>query len=202
VITLLMTFFILLLTFATNEPESFERMQVSMFSGGGASGIAGPSQTPTELDSIIMRVRSRAGRLTTRGSEIPPSNRDPSLRSLAKGLQGLEDDERRQLSSQHSATIALAELVNQKGEVTAMGNQQLKMLARNIRRRPFDVKLVASNQKDMEKAHILAWSLYEDHGVEIEKIAVGRSTAWSRNEPSVTFLLNNPLEQTQDGSQD
>ena len=41
VITLLMTFFILLMTFATNEPERFERMQVSMFGGSGATGLAG-----------------------------------------------------------------------------------------------------------------------------------------------------------------
>ena len=41
VITLLMTFFILLLTFASNTPEKFEQVQVSMFSGGGATGIVG-----------------------------------------------------------------------------------------------------------------------------------------------------------------
>ena len=200
VITLLMTFFILLLTFATNEPESFERMQVSMFAGGGASGIAGPPQKPTELDSILMRTRSRAGRITTRGSEIPPTSRDPALRSLSKGLQGLEQDEQRKLSSQHSATIPLGELVNPDGEVTSMGSQQLKMLARNIRNRPFDVKLVASTQKDMEKAHALAWALHKHHGVEINKIAVGRATKWKLNEPSVTFVLNNPLEGSKNGS--
>ena len=40
VITLLMTFFILLLTFATNEPESFSRIETSMFGGGGTGTIS------------------------------------------------------------------------------------------------------------------------------------------------------------------
>jgi len=40
VITLLMTFFILLMTFSTTEPENFGRMQVVMFGGGNSSGVA------------------------------------------------------------------------------------------------------------------------------------------------------------------
>ena len=41
VITLLMTFFILLLTFATTEPERFEKSISSTFAKGAATGTVG-----------------------------------------------------------------------------------------------------------------------------------------------------------------
>ena len=199
VITLLMTFFILLLTFATNQPETFERMQVSMFAGGGASGIAGPAQTPLELDAIIMRQRSRAGRITQRGAEMPPINTDPVLNSLSSGLKGLEESERRELATQHAASIPVSQLVNDDGKITSLGQQQLKMLARHVRRKPFDVKLVASENDALDRTHTLAWSLHADHGVEIHKVSVGRSTAWKNEEPLITFVLTNPLDGAKHG---
>ena len=42
VITLLMTFFILLLTFSTTEPERFEKVQTAVHQSGGASSMVGP----------------------------------------------------------------------------------------------------------------------------------------------------------------
>ena len=51
VITLMMTFFILLLTFATNEPERFEQMKISVFGASGASGIAG--KPPEGLEKAV-----------------------------------------------------------------------------------------------------------------------------------------------------
>ncbi|MEZ6145736.1 MAG: flagellar motor protein MotB [Planctomycetaceae bacterium] len=59
VITLLMTFFILLLTFATNEPENFERMQVAMFGGGSATGLAGHNDEAIDRDSLLLRIRPK-----------------------------------------------------------------------------------------------------------------------------------------------
>ena len=53
VITLLMTFFILLLTFATNEPESFERMHsIDGLSGLGWYSSVFPSFPGTEVGGV------------------------------------------------------------------------------------------------------------------------------------------------------
>lgn len=196
VITLLMTFFILLLTFATNQPETFERMQVAMFAGGGATGIAGPSQKPLDQDSILLRMRPRSGRITMRGAEMPPVNSDPVLQSLAKGLQGLEEEERRDLATSHAASIPLSLLVDESNGVTAMGKQQLKMLARHVRRKPFNVELLVSNAADLERAHVLAWSLHQRDMVEIKKISVGRRTqpGAAEKQSMVMFVLSRPLE--------
>ncbi|MDG2469722.1 MAG: flagellar motor protein MotB [Pirellulaceae bacterium] len=48
VIILLMTFFVLLLTFASTEPERFEQIQKTLFSGAGSTGLVGERQLRQE----------------------------------------------------------------------------------------------------------------------------------------------------------
>ncbi len=76
VITLLMTFFILLLTFSTNEPEFLDTIRISMFGGTGATGVAGVREDGMERDSYVVRVRPSLARMVMRGSEMPPISDD------------------------------------------------------------------------------------------------------------------------------
>ena len=99
VITLLMTFFILLLTFATNEPEAYDQMTQSMFGASGASGVASEIDTNTK-DSLLMRERTRVGRSTKRGSGNAARRKRPiTTTALSKGIAGLDNDELRELAS-------------------------------------------------------------------------------------------------------
>src|SRR5690606_34959548 len=91
VITLLMTFFILLLTFATNEPEVFQQMKTSIFGGQGSMGIAGENPDSQDSESITVRMRPTTGRLTLRGSETAPNYSDPAFESLNRGLKALTE---------------------------------------------------------------------------------------------------------------
>ena len=127
VITLLMTFFILLLTFATNEPEQFERMQSSMFQMGGSTGIAGEDDGPLDKDAIVTRFRPRSSRATRRGSEMPPHSREHVTESINKGLEGLQEH---QFDSTTGYTIemSLEKLVRNR-EVSSVGRQRMRMLA-------------------------------------------------------------------------
>jgi flagellar motor protein MotB len=143
VITLLMTFFILLLTFATNEPETFDRMQVALFGGGGATGVAGESDG-MDNDTLLMRERSRAGRLSMQGSEMPPIYSDPALESLADGIAGLEEDEVRILAATHRIEMPLANLIGSDGQPTSVGQQQLRMLAVQMKKRPLQLELIVA----------------------------------------------------------
>lgn len=151
VITLLMTFFILLLTFATNQPETFDRLQVSMFGGGGATGFAGKSDG-MEKDSLLMRERARTGRMATEGSQMPPIYSDPALESLNKGIAGLEDEELRVISTTHRVEQELDKIVDSNGEITARGKQMLRMLAVQMKRRPIQLDLVVAEQQSVPRA--------------------------------------------------
>ncbi len=172
VITLLMTFFILLLTFATNEPESFERMQVSLF-GGGGTGIAGKSIAPVDQDAVLMRERPRSGRITNRGSEMPPTYTDPAYESLANGISGLEEHEERVLSTTHSLTVSTSLLVNSDGEVTSFGAQQLHMVGIQMKKRPLRLDLVVGGKDAVATAITLAQHLMAQEGITLGRVGVG-----------------------------
>jgi flagellar motor protein MotB len=128
VITLLMTFFILLLTFATNEPETFERMQVSMFGGSGATGVAGDSNR----DALILRQRPRSARISMRGSETPPPKADPGMNALHSGLAGLDGPQPFSPADSYRIRLPLSALIVD-GKVSREGSQLLRRTAARIR---------------------------------------------------------------------
>ncbi len=173
VITLLMTFFILLLTFATDEPESFERMQVTLFGAGGGSGIAGESLGSTDLDAVLMRKRSRSGRITVRGSEIPPTFTDPVYESLAKGISGLEEHEDRTVSTTHNLTVPTSLLVNSDGVLTPFGAQQMRMIAIQMKKRPLHLDLFVADIAQVTTAYTLAEHLMMQEGIPVGRVGIG-----------------------------
>ncbi|MCA9059274.1 MAG: hypothetical protein KDA85_12280 [Planctomycetaceae bacterium] len=148
VITLLMTFFILLLTFATNEPENFERMQVAVFGGGGATGVAGEMPMSMDQDSTVLRFRPQYARLTSRGSEMPPMESDPVLQSVAKGLKALNKPDELAGSERVSMLLSLSMLRGENGTPTSFALQQLRMMAIQMRHLPLKVEFQVSSQDD------------------------------------------------------
>lgn len=199
VITLLMTFFILLLTFATSEPETFDRMQVSLFGGGGASGVAGKSDSAMDKDALLLRERPRSGRITMRGSEMPPINSDPVYETLAKGIAGLENEEQRELSTQHSVTLPLTLMVDSSGEISALGSQQLRMMAQQLRKQQLDVDFFVASEDRLSDAVRLTTHLYQQEGILPGRLGVGKDTAMT--DPSlVKIVLTRPIAGEPDGS--
>ena len=172
VITLLMTFFILLLTFATNTPETFDRMQVSMFGGGGSTGFAGSTEG-MEKDSLLVPDRARTGRIAKDGSHIPPMYSDPALSTLDKGIAGLEKDEMRVLGTIHQLRQSLKSVVDAKGNLTPLCRQQLKLLSRQLRKRPLNLDIVVNNQDELPAALAIVEHLGRNENVPVAKVGVG-----------------------------
>jgi flagellar motor protein MotB len=170
VITLMMTFFILLMTFSTTEPENFERLQVAMFSGGDASGFVGEGKISE--DSLVVRERPRSARKAQRGTEMPPSHADATTGTLKKGLASLETDPRDPTSSR-SVTLRLPMLVDSGGEVSGFGEQMLKMFARQLARFPLELTFNVSRDEDAGRAVALAMHLTEKQGILPGRVAVG-----------------------------
>ncbi|MGD9856723.1 MAG: flagellar motor protein MotB [Planctomycetaceae bacterium] len=173
VITLLMTFFILLLTFATAEPEHFARMQVAMFGGGSSSGIAGKNDEPFDKNAVLMRIRPNSSRLTIRGSETPPIDTDPSYQSLDKGVQALEKPNELADSDRVSMTIPLSVVLDAQSSVTAIGQQQLRMIATQMRRMPLDVRMEVSQSQDVDACLKLVESLVTGNHISPGRVLVG-----------------------------
>jgi hypothetical protein len=133
VITLLMTFFILLLTFATKEPELFDTMRITMFGGSGATGVVGTRDDAVERDSLVVRVRPSVARMVMRGSEMPPIRDDTESTLRGSGLEGLDDEQQYDPSIARSIEVPLLLIVTRDGHITPAGRRQLDMLARQLR---------------------------------------------------------------------
>ncbi len=171
VITLLMTFFILLLTFATSEPEKFERMQVAVFGGRGANGVE--EEAASLNDSIVRRERPRQSRFTKRGSETAPLDSDPPKGSLAEGLAGLDEPIKKSPTVAHSMTLPIGLVVDGDDAPTAVGIQVMRMLARQLKKDPFNLQVQVSSRDDLPKAVVLARYMFEKLSIVPGKISVG-----------------------------
>ena len=172
VITLLMTFFILLLTFSTTEPERFEKIQVAMFGGAGATGIAGDPPDGIEKDSWVVRTRPPSARISMDGAEMPPMQQDPSKQSTDGNLSGLDSDQFNNLSDQYVVNLKIRELVGRDGEVYAQGQQQAKMFAKQMYRLPMHVTFEAGNDDNVGRAVALSHYIFQELGIKPGQMGV------------------------------
>ena len=174
VITLLMTFFILLLTFASNEPEKFERMKVSMFGGGGSAGIAGRTEEAVDRESLLLRFRPQLSRLTQRGTETPPMDTDAGRESLDRGLRAL--DERNDLAQKQRLSFSVARtlIVGPDGEPTTIGLHHLRLLANQLRTLPLQLQIAVPDAKDLPAALRMAELLTHGFQVPLGRVSVSR----------------------------
>ncbi|MEL7497712.1 MAG: flagellar motor protein MotB [Planctomycetota bacterium] len=161
VITLLMTFFILLLTFATTEPERFEKSISTMFSGGSATGVSGDKMKSIDRDSFVNRLRVPAARIAIRGAEMPPITHEPARETWGKGLRSLDEEEvkHNELTS-HRFDLPISLMFNQKHELTAKGKMICSMLSSQLNNLPFRASISYSDLSKIEKVASLMEHLF------------------------------------------
>ncbi len=184
VITLLMTFFILLLTFATSEPEKFEQMQVAVFGGGGGTGFASESKDRVERDALTLRVRPDSSRITNRGSETPSIFRDNANESLGKGLQSLDQPLDHDLHTSRAIKLPLTALVDDNARVTVFGTAMVGKLANHLMKGPFSINLQVVNPDDIKKAIAFSEAISAAAEMPLSRIGVGVRLD-STNDPSM-----------------
>lgn len=163
VITLLMTFFILLLTFSTTEPERFEKVRSSTFASGGATGLVGQKVEGPSNDSWVNRVRPPAARIAMRGAEMPPIMREPAKASFGKGLTSLDpkEDKHNEMTS-HYFDVDLARIFDSQGNITSQGQQICSTLAVQLRDLPFHASFQFTNPSESEKVLQLPVFLFKE----------------------------------------
>ncbi|MEM9411429.1 MAG: flagellar motor protein MotB, partial [Planctomycetota bacterium] len=162
VITLLMTFFILLLTFSTTEPDRFERIQKTIFAGGKGSGVIGAPIEGPENESFIQRVRPRAARMAMNGAEMPPYEHDPSTKSVGEGLKGLTDEEAKQdTMSTSQIDLEINKLIDAENHLTPKGAQLAAMMAKPLAKMPIHLSIQCSSEQNFEKATAFVIHLYQ-----------------------------------------
>ena len=173
VITLLMTFFILLLTFSTTEPERFERIQKAVFNGGQATGIAGDPVKGPENESWIQRVRPRAARMAMQGAEMAPYKRQPSKTAVGNGLMGATEEETKQdVMSTNEIDVKHSLLIDENLNITSRGALLVEMLAVQLESLPVHLNIQVGNLEQGKKAVKLLSQLYQVHQIRPGQLGV------------------------------
>ncbi len=196
VITLMMTFFILLLTFSTSDPERFEQMKVSVFGASGSSGLIGRPPEGIEKDSWSVRIRPRSARLTDRGSETPSIDKDSPLESVGKGLAGLTDEEERNVVEVIELTIPGDSLGSPEGELFEFGVHNLQILANTIRNHDYFVTLEFNEEAQLPRVLASLSFLLQNKGVEADQVAICRDRFEDLDPNDVRLVLRKTKDST------
>lgn len=182
VITLLMTFFILLLTFATTEPEKFDKVQVSAFGSAGATGVAGHINDGLEKQSWVQRVRPRAARIAMDGAEIPPMVDEPSKQALGRGLETVNEEEsKKDVMLTNSFEVQAKPLVDENSRLTARGMELARMLASQLRSLKISCTVEFTNPEMLDRATAFLAHLYDVEMVRPGQVGVAMAYGVSAN---------------------
>lgn len=178
VITLLLTFFILLWTFSTQEPEVFEQMMLSVFGDGNSDGVAGKKEDALDRLSITVRERAMVSRLTSHGSVDPPIYTDIERNGIKKALKSLE--ERSDLAQYQRVTFSAARstVFESNGDLSQLGKYQARTLAKQLVSQNLRLQILVADESSSAVAAVkMAEQMTIAFGVPLGRIAVGASSA-------------------------
>lgn len=194
VITLLMTFFILLLTFASNQPEGFEMMQQSLFGTGGSSGSIGKKLEIQEYDAFVLRVKPSVSRLTTHGSEIPPMYTDPVSKTASQGLMALSENNDLAQVERFSFETSMNLYLDENKQPTQTALRHLNMLAHQMQRLPLELNFTIPDDRDLASISRLAELMMRDLAVPAGRISVSLQTQGSLKPEQMRLTLRQQIQ--------
>lgn len=187
VITLLMTFFILLLTFANSEPENFEKMQVATFGAAGSGGLAGPPSKGLDKNSMTVRYRPSTARRTPRGAEMTPTEMTAVGESASKGLDALENPEELASAERISTLSYVENLRDENGQMTPQAVQQLRLVAIQMKSLPLSADLQVSDPANIDFAVGMARYMQDELKVPSGRLSVSVGTSAINNTMKLTM---------------
>lgn len=174
VITLLMTFFILLLTFSTNEPEFFSKVQVVAFGGGGSTGMAAKSDSFIDANTPVLRHRPRAARVSTIGAETPPTETNPAHQTLSKGLESLREPNLLADAERIRIQTPMSLMRNDNGLPTEFAIFQISQLAPQLISMPLELGFKAGSKEDAEFCVSLAVEMFRQLKIPLGRVSVSQ----------------------------
>jgi chemotaxis protein MotB len=144
-ITLLMTLFIVIVTFGSKEQDRGSKKLDSVVGGEGGTGAAGPTGQGIGRDSVMVRM-SPLGRTAYRGSETPPMYADPGTEAAGAAMKALKEKPLGQLSDNFAFRVPSSFLFDSSGKLSASGTTFLRSVANAVRRLPFDIQVRVSSK--------------------------------------------------------
>jgi hypothetical protein len=181
-ITLLMACFIMIITFASKEPEKLGQKKDSLVGGRGGSGVAGAMHELPDQDAVIWRERPLSSRDGKGKSENPAMYSDPGLPTTSEVMRALENVNAASINDSYSIRLPLALLFQSGDRLSPSATEIFHGMGRHIRQLPFDLLIQVDDAKYLSKAMAVAQFLMLKESIYPARLAVGtRTTAESWN---------------------
>jgi chemotaxis protein MotB len=141
-VTLLLTFFVLLLTFSTPNEDQYLQFARGLLASSRTLGL-GPGD-PSMNSMIRQQQRLAAARLASEGAETPPENSEEPLDDLRQYHESVDVSELRELVSAYVVRVPLVELFGVEEELQPQGRQILDHFVKMTRGGTYSVVVRAS----------------------------------------------------------
>jgi hypothetical protein len=136
-VTLLVTFFVLLLTFSTPNPEDFQQLATGLCQGARALGVFGGTFEGNSMGPDQRRLM--AGRLDAQGAETAPVHGDAPLSELRKHFTEVDVSQLPELKGAVVIRVPLAEVFGAGVQVTTQGEKVLDCVVQMARAQSYSV---------------------------------------------------------------
>lgn len=150
VITLLITFFILLFTYSVTDPEEHDQIRASLFPESVVGKWTGPKTQRPPHDSFLMRIRPPVAQLSVSGMEMPPIVTQAAWRTDNGYLEFLEPDPDTGLAHQYTIEFRYEQFFNPQDGLSELGKIQAEMLAAKMIQVPMLVTLEVANETGLD----------------------------------------------------
>ncbi len=163
-ITNLMTFFVLLLTFSSKSAGEFREFKSSLFSGPLAGlGLLQELVTPSDnyRDALVDRTETAASSTPRGGSRIPPRYQEELTESVGRLRELLARGVRDETLQAIVIRLPREQLVTADGKLTPQGRLLINSIATVFDRFPYDLQFLAGDAQDLPAASRLALELHE-----------------------------------------
>ncbi len=136
-ITLLLTFFVMLLTFSTPNKEGMAKLARGIMEGSRRLTLF---DGPGDQESLVAGERRlQEARLDENGAETPPANSEDSLAELKRHYQSMDINELKELKGGRVIRIPVVELFGTGTALTGEGAQVLDNVVKVLRAKRYSV---------------------------------------------------------------
>jgi chemotaxis protein MotB len=192
-ITLLMTLFIVIVTFGSKEQDKGSKKLDSVVGGMGGTGVAGPTGQGIGRDAVMVRM-SPLSRSVYSGSQTPPTYSDPGDQPAGTALKALQEQPLGQLSDNFAFRVPFDFVFDSAGKVSPSGATFLRTVAGAVRRLPFNIQVRVTNKSRAAGAAKVVQYLFAEAGLYPGRlgVAISQASAGATENELLLVLLRNP----------
>ncbi|GIW78416.1 MAG: hypothetical protein KatS3mg105_0223 [Gemmatales bacterium] len=184
--TLLMTFFILLVTFSTNNPYKIELRRSTVIDGEGGSGVVTEKVRAGDKNSIIWSLVPPPLHTSHQGSEMPPLYGETLKEQTDEVVARIEAVQNITLKDSYSIRIPLAMLFDGE-QFSESGRTLLKTMSQHLEPLPYDMQIEVSDKGLFGKAHRIVLYFMEERSFVPSRLAIGLAPPGKANQQDLVF---------------